>query len=353
VIQTDFKKAVPPVPEHFLNAREQALLRIRQEEIPMKKPVKLSAALAAVLLIASLAMGALAAANPFGILDFLRSEGVTPLDGAGDAIQTGLGSVKGDNYSAEIEEAYFDGSMFAITVHYTAADPETTALADMLGQYWGEEHFVTDFDTLQTVHRDGKEILTALIPDLRIDGKSYDTSIDVVYLPDESLIYMLEGMLHDAIDRDLDCTISVGTAPFAPRTSFTLEEIRCTLDVTPLTRRAALIPENNDEARAVESAVLLLGKLQTQLDVTFTCAPGNGSGDPDGDLILLKTDGTELHGYGGSSGEITTLEDGSSRCRWVLSLPAMETLPERLVVKIQAPGSDEWLTPVYCQVVPE
>lgn len=351
--QADLRKAVPPVPEHFLNAREQTLLRIQQEEIPMKKPVKFSAALAAILIIASLAMGALAAANPFGILDFLSSDGIQPLDGAGDAIQTGLGSASTELYTAAIEEAYFDGSMFAITVHYTAADPKNTALIDMIGAYWGAEHFVTDSDTLETVHRDGKELITALIPDLRVSDVSYDTSIDVVYLPDESLIYMIEGMMHTAFDDALDCTITVGSAPFAPTALHTTQRIDCTLSVTPLARRATLLPENNDEARAIESAVLLLGKLQTQLDVTFTCAPGDGEGDPSGNLVVLKTDGTELHGYGGSSGEITTLPDGAYSCRWILSLPAMEALPERLVFKILAPGSSEWFTPVYCQVSAE
>ena len=83
----------PPVPEHFLEARERTLELIQKGEAwgAPSRGLKRSAALAIVFSLLLLAAGAAGAGNHFGIVEFLSWNRLPAPADAGEAILSGLG----------------------------------------------------------------------------------------------------------------------------------------------------------------------------------------------------------------------------------------------------------------------
>ena len=93
----------------------------------MKK--KLSAALAAALIIAALSAVALAAAGRAGILDFLsRYQGAYIPDNAGDFIESDVATLEEDALTIRVRELYYDGRTARMTVDVTPKDAKTLLL---------------------------------------------------------------------------------------------------------------------------------------------------------------------------------------------------------------------------------
>ena len=110
-----------------LRWRTLAAARGKEEKPIMKK--KLSAALAAALIIAALSAVALAAAGRAGILDFLsRYQGAYIPDNAGDFIESDVAALEEDALTIRVRELYYDGRTARMTVDVTPKDAKTLLL---------------------------------------------------------------------------------------------------------------------------------------------------------------------------------------------------------------------------------
>ena len=104
----DFREAFPPMDEGFRRAVLHALDETGKERMMVKKKIRVSVVVAAVIVL--LAAVALAAGKTLGVFDFMGNHG-TPLPQAGQQLQTGMVQEGGelDDMTVTLREAVCDG----------------------------------------------------------------------------------------------------------------------------------------------------------------------------------------------------------------------------------------------------
>ena len=104
----DFREAFPPMDEGFRRAVLHALDETGKERLIVKKKIRVSVVIAAVIVL--LAAVALAAGKTLGVFDFIGNHG-TPLPQAGQQLQTGIVQEGGDmdDMTVTLREAVCDG----------------------------------------------------------------------------------------------------------------------------------------------------------------------------------------------------------------------------------------------------
>lgn len=195
---------------------------------------KISAALAAALIIAALSAVALAAAGHAGILDFLsRYQGAYIPDNAGDFIESDVATLDDGALTVSVRELYYDGRTARMTVGVTPKDTKTLllgtdcsmldgwqSLAQPLDGSWDE----ADTRTVLDVYRAGSYTSAYRISLWTSEAAagSADGAMDYTLGEDGTLtVYLEQSYDSDLPERDI--ALVVEAIPFADPEGDTLD----------------------------------------------------------------------------------------------------------------------------------
>lgn len=308
----DFRRATPPVPEHFLHAMDDGLRRI--ERMNRRKTAYVRRMIIAVAVIAALATGAAVAMNErFGIFDFLNTvvDPVVPLADAEKVIQSDIAMENCDFGSLAVEEIAYSGGNYTITVYISAVD----------GVGFG-------------------------VPDLEIQNAEFtNTCLGDHYFEDGSAAYMFEGAIIGDAPENLDCKVSVNFATGDEHVGSIALPFQL-LHSEGL--RARLIPLHDGGCWEVLDAEISLGEVTGTMNVQYRYKPASPE-QMDVTLYLFTKDGENLLGDGGSM-ENARQEDGTLICHEISAIQSLAKLPETLILHPKVIGEAEWLEPIECRV---
>lgn len=187
---------------------------------------KISAALAAALIIAALSAVALAAAGHAGILDFLsRYQGAYIPDNAGDFIESDVATLDDGALTVSVRELYYDGRTARMTVGVTPKDTKTLLLGTDCSMLDGWQNLAQPMDgswdeadtrTVLDVYRAGNYTSAyriSLWTSETAEG-SVDGAMDYTLGEDGTLtVYLEQSYDSDLPERDI--ALVVDAIPFA------------------------------------------------------------------------------------------------------------------------------------------
>ena len=195
---------------------------------------KVSAALAAALIIAALSSVALAAAGHAGILDFLsRYQGAYIPDNAGDFIESDVATLEDGALTVSVRELYYDGRTAHMTVDVTPKDAKTLLLGTDCSMLDGWQNLAQRLDgswndadtrTVLDVYRAGgytSAYSIRLWTNEAAEG-SADGAMDYTLGEDGTLTVYLE-QTYDSDLPERDIVLVVDAIPFADPEGDTLD----------------------------------------------------------------------------------------------------------------------------------
>ena len=202
-------------------------------EIPIMKR-KISAALAAALIIAALSAVALAAAGHAGILDFLsRYQGAYIPDNAGDFIESDVATLEEGALTVSVRELYYDGRTARMTIDVTPKDERILLLGTDCSMLDGWQNLTHPLDgswndadtrTVLDVYRAGNYTSAYRISlwTSETAAGSADGAMDYTLGEDGTLtVYLEQSYDSDLPERDI--ALVVDAIPFADPEGDTLD----------------------------------------------------------------------------------------------------------------------------------
>jgi len=365
--ERDFRIEAPPVPEHFIEARERALHLIQCGTAYGAKPKRSfpRAAVPAVIAMLLLAASAAAAAARFGILDFLSWSHMTAPEGAQETFVTDLGKVEGDLYAASVEEAYFDGVNFVLIMRYEVKDPQEMLFVNELQGLWRDDegfysvHRIWELggpeDPWQSIseyedeHGGTRARISAIHPEIIIDGESWGGAGDGFHQPDGSLISVLQGTFDQPTEGPVQLAIRCGAVPAGTEKPTEYDEITITLKPSETVWQAEYMPASQGEGWAVESLKITAGRMLMQAEVEYSCEAGVLAERDFGSIAFRAADGSDIPVPGGGGGEINVLPDGGVRAKWSVTLLTTDGQPDVLKLYLERDGALP-LGPIECRL---
>lgn len=366
--ERNFHIEAPPVPEHFIETRERTLNLIQSGEsygaVPRRSIPR--TAVLAVIAVLLLTAGAAAAVNSFGILDFLNWNKMPAPSGAEEAIRSALGSAEGEFYIASVDEVYFDGSSFMVVVRYELKNPQNTLFVNSLSGYWRDDEgfyrvgMTSEFqgpeDPWQTLNEYEDAIggtrmrISAVDPQIILDDSiSWGSASTMLQQPDESLIYVLQGMISQPIEETISVSIRCSAVPYGTEKPTEFEEIPITLTPSETVWQAEYIPDSEGEGWTVEGVRITSGRMLMRTEIGFVCAPGTLKSDMDyWNIVMEDTNGNKIPLMDGG-GETEALSDGSMRCLLQASMLSPDGKLDVLMLYLERDGELP-LGPIECRL---
>lgn len=357
----------PPVPEHFIEAREQTLNLIQRGEFygtAQRRSLPRTAVLAAIAVLL-LTVGAAAAVNRFGILDFLKWSHMSIPEGAEETFMTDLGKAEGELYTASVEEAYFDGVNFMLIVRYEVKDPQEMLFVNELQGLWRDDegfysvHRIWELggpeDPWQSLsdyedeHGGTRARISAIQPEIFMDGESWGGSGSGFHQPDGSLISVLQGTFDQPAESPAAIVIRCGAVPVGTEKPTEYEEISVTLEPSETVWQAEYAPQETGEGWQIESLRITAGRMLMQAEIEYFCEAGLTSEHDYGTIVIRDADGKDIPVPGGGGGEITVLPDGSFRSKWSMTLLSPDGQPDTLMLYLERDGALP-LGPIECRL---
>lgn len=363
----EFRIEAPPVPQHFIETRERTLERIQRGEALGASPRRLTRSVVlAIVLALMLATGAAAAANHFGILEFLNWNHMPTPAGADGAIRSSMSTVDGELYTASAEESYFDGRNFMLTVQYELKNPQDALFVNNLSGYWRDDEgfyrvgmtceISGPEDPWQTINEyedatgGTRTRVSAIDPAIVLeDDLSWGSAVSMFHQPDGSLLYVLQGMLNQPEEGPLAVTIRCGVVTAVTEKPTGFEEISVVLEPSETAWTAQYVPEAAGDGWTVEHMSVASGRLLAQAEIEFTCAPGTLTGNAlywdievrdESDAVIAMMDGM---------GETEKLPDGGIRCLGNMSLLFTDGRPDTLKLYLRRDDAP-MLGPIECRL---
>lgn len=356
----DFKRAIGPADPAFESRIHRTLAELshKEEERPVKR---FSVSLGLVLAIVLLAAVALAAANQWGVMDFLDNRfGVEVLPEATGLIQQDVPQEggKADLATFTLREAVLDGRDIFMVVAIAPADGETLLLGvdampgdptGFMGQRFADMNMtIADYAAQQgktkLVHTNIGEDTDAL------GMEGIINSLDFVLEEDGTLVYILTGGLttdEDTVPVTLRCITIPFTADGANydmdarqevSLSFTLQSADVKAEVSSVEPAVYA-----DCGVRVDRVTLSSSAMSTHVRLEYTVIDEAAYALTDDGLWFEFLDGngeriaTGANGSG-SIGPIDENEENPTRFVQIDSLTAMESLPEKVIVR----GYNAW-----------
>ena len=361
--EREFSIEAPPVPEHFIDARERALVLIQRGEAQRRGFPR--AAVLAIIAALLLTMGAAAAVNRFGILDFLDWSRMSAPEGAEDAFVTDLGGTEGELYTASVEEAYFDGVNFMLIVRYEVKNPQDALFVNSLSGYWrddegfyrvgmicelqGPEDPWQTLSEYEDAHGGTRARISAIEPSMFIDGESWGGSGYAFHQPDGSLIHVLQGAFDQPKENPITMSVRCGAVPAGTEKPTEYEEIAVALRPSETVWQVEYVPEAEGEGWKVESLRITAGKMLMRAEGVYSCQPGVLPEHDYGTIVIKDAGGNDIPVPGGGGGEITPLPDGSVRVKWSMTLLTTDGCPDTLHLYLGRDGELP-LGPIECRL---
>lgn len=309
----DFRRAVPPMPEHFIHAMDETLERIeRTENMNGKHKKKQARTLLLIAAMLALLVGTAAAVGTrYGIFDFMNrvADPIVPLESAKEVIQSDVAIGSGEYGSVVIEEAAYSGNNYVIVAHIISED--------------GVE---SGFPSLEFEN---------------VEFKEYGFGDQ--YFEDGSVSYEIQGYIQGEAPQTLEGKLEVALG----KNGKALEWLSVPLKLTHSEGvRVKLTPQNEGERWSVVSAELFLGELSGTLDIQYRYESIQGE-EMGVDIRLLDMNGEELPAGGGSY-ETIEQEDGSVIYRQIGEIQSMKELPEKLYLRPKVIGEAAYLETIEC-----
>lgn len=364
--EREFSIEAPPVPEHFIEARERTLRLIQcgvSYGAAPRRSFPLAAALAVIAMLL-LTVGAAAAVNRFGILDFLVQSHMTAPEGAEETFVTDLGKVEGELYTASVEEAYFDGVNFVLIVRYEVKNPQEMLFVNELQGLWRDDegfysvHRIWELggpeDPWQSLsdyedeHGGTRARISAVHPDVVIDGESWGGGGSSFHQPDGSLIHVLQGTLDQPMEGPMTIAVRCGAVPAGTEKPMEYEEISVTLEPSQTVWQAEYAPQETGEGWQIESLRIMAGRMLMWAEIEYVCEAGITSEHDYGNIVIRDADGTEIPVLDGG-GEITLLPEGGFRNKWSMTLLTPDGQPDALMLYLERDGRLP-LGPIECRL---
>ena len=362
----DFQMDTPAVPEHFINARERTFEQIQKGEActaPFHRLLR--SAILAVALLLLLASGAAATVNRFGIIDFLNWNKTPAPSGADGVIRSDMGTTEGELYSASVEEAYFDGISFMLTVRYAVKDPQNALFVNALSGYWHDDE---DFyrvgmtcelqgpeDPWQTLNEyedatGGTRMrISAIDPAIVMEDVSWGGASTMLQQPDGSLLYVLQGILSQPMEGTASVSVRCGAIPAGTENPTVFDEIQIALKPSETAWQARYVPASDCEGWSIEGIRIASGRILMRVEIAFLCEPGTlTSGMDYWNLAIKDTNGNRIPLMDGG-GETTAFPDGSFRCKLLASMLTPDGCPDALYLYLERDAVPP-LGPIECRL---
>jgi len=366
--ERNFRFEAPPVPEHFIEARERTLNLIQCGEDYGAAPRRClsRAAVLTAIAVLLLTVGAAAAVKKYGILDFLNEHKMNVSEGVQETFQTDLGSTGNDLYTASVDEAYFDGNSFMFVVRYEVNDPQETLFVKSISGNWDDDNGIyrrlmvweigSPDDPWQTLSEyenqrgSTRMQLAAVDPEIVAeDDVSWGCSTSSFLQPDGSLIHVIQGMISQPVDGEISVSVRCGAIDAAEEKPSGYEAIPITLTPSETVWQAECIPQSQGEGWSVESLRITSGRMLMWAEIEIICASGTLESDMDYWNIAVKdADGKEIPLMDGG-GETAALPDGGYRCRLQASMLSPEGQPDALWLYLERDGVPP-LGPIECRL---
>lgn len=365
--EREFKIEAPPVPEHFIEARERALGLIQCGEAyaTRRRRSLLRETVLVVIAALLLTMGAAAAVNSFGILNFLNWSSMSMPKGAEETFVTDLGKVEGELYTASVEEAYFDGINFMLVVCYDVKNPQDALFVNELKGYWcddegfyrvgqvwelgGPEDPWQTLSEYEDQHGGTRARISAIEPSMFIDAASWGSSGYAFHQADGSLIHVLQGTLDQPAKGPVTISIRSGAVPAGTERLTEYEGMSVTLRASETAWQAEYVPEAEGEGWKIESLRITAGRMLMQAEIEYFCRQGLMGEHDYGNIVIMDADGNEIPMPGGGGGETTLLPDGSFRSKESLTLLTPDGRPDVLWLYLERDGALT-LGPIECRL---
>lgn len=351
-----------PEPSPEFEARiDSQLARLIEEGHVMKRTHKVSVILIAAVLTILLA-GTAFALGYTNLMEYLQNRTIKPLDGTEELIQTEFDDDTGETelVTFNIEEAIFDGRTAIIQLHVSPADPENTALLNMLYQATPES--VYNLETTQhpdgtsspnvTERIDGKRIIS-----YGIDLNSIDSDADIQFeitslhgteLDNGSVRIWLEGDVTPGNADAVELTISLGcdyadsmNAVYPYRYE---KQIRLENNATA-SRAARLVPADtaNGDRFEIIGAYLTYNQVQGHIAIDYAYLPDEQTEPMGIDFKAYDVNGNEIAIGAGTDILLEMREDGTEVRRTVDEIQAYTEFPETIYLEVKVIGEDRTL----------
>ena len=327
----------------------------------MKRTHKVSVILIAAVLTILLA-GTAFALGYSHLTEYLENRNIKPLDGTEELIQTDFDDNAGETelVTFNIEEAIFDGRTAIIQLLVSPADPENTALLNLLYQDIPEN--IYNLETTQ--HSDGTANLRVAE---RIDGKriinygidlnSIDSDTNIQFeitslhgteLDDSSVRIWLEGVVTPDNTDAVDLVISLG-CDYADlmNTAYTYryeKHIRLENNAAE-SSTARLVPTDtaNGDRFAIIDAYLTYNQVQGHITIDYAYLPDEQAEPMGIDFKVYDVDGNEIAIGSGTDDLIDIRGDGTEVHCTVNEIQAYAEFPETVYLEVKVIGEDRIL----------
>lgn len=356
----DFIKAIGPADARFEASIHQTLgeMQRKEDEKPMKR---ISVSFAIVLTIILLAAMAMAAATQWGVFDFIanqQGEGKV-LEEAAALLQSDLpqegGQAEGATFT--LREAVYDGKELYMVVAVTPKDAQTMLLGvdatpsdsmvNMGPQFEGVTASIEEYAAQQ-----GKTQLlhTNIYDNVEANGvEGLVSTMDYVMEQDGTLVYILKGSLETeavSVPVELICM----TSPYEDSVDgliYTMEKtVRTPLNFTLQTAQVRDSVSSTQPALysdcgvQVDRVTLSSTAMATHVMIEFSVVDAAAYALTDDGLWFefLDANGERLPDGPMGSGSVYAVDEAGTRFIQEDSLTAMETLPEKVVLR----GYNAW-----------
>ena len=356
----DFRNMVPETPQHFVQRMDETLERI---ETMNKKVVYRSGRIALIcaVLIVVLVGSAFAAAK-YGVFDFMIN--LHPIEGAEKLVKTNLGTIENEYFRMELEEAVYDGFGGIVQLRYT---DKTEAYAIKPSAYddytdpmyiWVEEVYEDGSSSGYPAGRkDGKRVISlssdVVITDengKKIEFNSYDAFRD----SDGSYVVRTEGFSSERMSDQAVISIThnagIYNEDMTKREKLEVKELVAKIDCAEKQRKVKLIPDegfSQDDFEIVE-AYAEFTPLRAYLTVNYRYTESEDA--PFGVTVTVyDANGNRIETGDGEWNRIPS-ESGEELYSEVQEMQSLETIPEKLVLRIKVIGEDKYIAEIPVKV---
>ena len=307
----DFRRAVPDMPQHFIQKMNATLGKIEEMErsrYPSRRIARIVAVALAILMIVGTAA---AATNFFGLLDYARqgANGPKPLEGAENLIQSEFGDGwTCANGVVEVREAVYTGNTYSVLLH--------TSFETMFPE-WDLTNAEAGSDSLEYASNEGGM-------DFILGGSVLGDAPETLRIEISIPLYQ-EGKVLEPLMIPLELKRSGGES----------------IELRPVTQ--------GTDWQILQATFNNSGYTST-LDVIFRCETA-ADYEMGVDILLFDAQEERIEMGEGTVMEPLTLEDGTTAYHCCSEVQSFEMVPERVYLQAKVIGEEKWLDRIACDFV--